>query len=128
MLVVGGRTNQVGELLPFEIYDTDTSDWFRFNPVMRFRHAIWLIDSLLYIHGGFDPETPNIPTDKLLLLDLESLFKNNQNLIKTSSFAPRDVFNPQGKHFYIPPIILFPIRCSSSKASQPTASISLQTP
>ena len=114
MLVVGGRTNQVGELLPFEIYDTDTSDWFRFNPVMRFRHAIWLIDSSLYIHGGFDPETPNIPTDKLLLLDLESLFKNNQNLIKTSSFATRDVFNPQGKTLLLLTYFTFFIRCSSS--------------
>jgi hypothetical protein len=27
MLIVGGRTNQVGETLPIEIYDTETSDW-----------------------------------------------------------------------------------------------------
>lgn len=96
LLIVGGRTNQVGELLPFEIYDTDTSDWFKFNPVQRFRHAIWLIESILFIHGGFDQESPNIPTDNLMQLDLEVLFKNNQNLIKTSSFSTRDVFNPQG--------------------------------
>lgn len=33
MLVVGGRSNQVGETLPFEIYDTETSDWFKFPQI-----------------------------------------------------------------------------------------------
>lgn len=30
MLVIGGRSNIVGETLPFEIYDTETSDWYKF--------------------------------------------------------------------------------------------------
>ena len=33
MLVIGGRSNQVGEVLKFEIYDTETSEWYRFNSV-----------------------------------------------------------------------------------------------
>lgn len=54
MLVIGGRSNQVGETLPFEIYDTETSDWFKFPAIQRFRHSAFNVDNLLYIHGGFD--------------------------------------------------------------------------
>lgn len=45
MLVIGGRSNNVGENLAFEIYDTESSDWFKFAPIQRFRHASWLIES-----------------------------------------------------------------------------------
>lgn len=44
MLVVGGRSNQVGETLPFEVYDTETSDWFKFPPIQRFRHSTWMTE------------------------------------------------------------------------------------
>jgi len=39
MAVLGGRTNSVGESVSLEVYDTETSEWFRFNSVQRFRHA-----------------------------------------------------------------------------------------
>jgi len=42
MMVVGGRTNNVGELLPLEVYDTETSEWTKFNSIQRFRHASWI--------------------------------------------------------------------------------------
>jgi protein phosphatase len=31
MLVLGGRTNTVGENVPLEVYETETSDWKKFN-------------------------------------------------------------------------------------------------
>jgi len=31
MLIVGGRTNNVGEQLSLEVYDTETSEWAKFN-------------------------------------------------------------------------------------------------
>jgi len=96
MLVVGGRTNQVGESVPLEIYDTESSDWFKFLSIPRFRHCIWLYETGLFVHGGFDQETPNVPTDKMMQIDLEKLLKNHPNLMKSSAFATRDVFNPQG--------------------------------
>lgn len=96
MLVVGGRTNQVGESVPLEVYDTESSDWFRFLSIPRFRHCIWLYETGLFIHGGFDQETPNVPTDKMIQIDLEKLLKNHPNLVKSSGFSTRDVFNPQG--------------------------------
>ena len=96
MLVVGGRTNQVGESVPLEVYDTESSDWFKFLSIPRFRHCIWLYETGLFVHGGFDQETPNVPTDKMMQIDLEKLLKNHPNLVKSSAFATRDVFNPQG--------------------------------
>lgn len=54
MLVLGGRSNQVGDNLPFELYDTESSDWYKFPSINRFRHSLWFIEQFLYIHGGFD--------------------------------------------------------------------------
>jgi len=70
MLVMGGRSNNVGEILPFEIYDTESSDWYKFSSVQRFRHCIFILNNMLYIHGGFDQDSPNVPTDSTLGLDL----------------------------------------------------------
>lgn len=33
MLVIGGRTNTVGENLPLEVYDTETSEWHKFYEI-----------------------------------------------------------------------------------------------
>ena len=73
MLVLGGRTNQVGEVVPVEAYDTESSEWLKFPSIQRFRHASWTLDSEVYIHGGFENETPNIPTDSIVKLDSSKL-------------------------------------------------------
>jgi protein phosphatase len=33
LLIIGGRNNNVGEGLPLDIYDTDTSDWYRLHNI-----------------------------------------------------------------------------------------------
>ena len=76
MIVIGGRTNQVGEIVPLEIYDTESSEWYKFNSLQRFRHACFLIESNLYIHGGFDQVSPSIPTETITKIDLNKAFKN----------------------------------------------------
>ena len=73
MFVIGGRTNQVGEKVPLEVYNTDTSEWKKFAPLQRFRHTTWHFDSDIYVHGGFDHETPNIPTGSVLVIDSSRL-------------------------------------------------------
>lgn len=35
-----------------------------------------MIDHNIFIHGGFDQLTPNIPTDKILCLDLNKTFNS----------------------------------------------------
>lgn len=62
-MIIGGRTNNVGEHLGMEIYDTETSEWAKFNSLQRFRHSSWIIDNFVYVYGGFELDSPNIPTD-----------------------------------------------------------------
>lgn len=81
MIVIGGRTNQVGESVPMEVYDTESSEWFKFPAIQRFRHACWSMSSKLYIHGGFEPKTPNIPTDIISVIDCCKLFQNVPHLL-----------------------------------------------
>ena len=89
MIVVGGRTNAVGEAVPLEVYNTETSEWFRFNSVLRFRHTCVALDSVVYIHGGFEYETPNIPTGSMLKIDTERLFKDFASLSYKEKVSPK---------------------------------------
>ncbi len=76
LLVIGGRTNAVGEELGLEVYDTESSEWYRFPSLQRFRHASWLRDGFLFLYGGFDHASPNIPTDEITKIDLPKLLKS----------------------------------------------------
>ncbi len=77
MIAIGGRTDTVGETVALEVYDTETSEWTRFPTIQRFRHACWCVDTLLYMHGGFDNESPTVPTDAIMLLDALEVLKTN---------------------------------------------------
>ena len=78
MVVLGGRTNTVGENVLMEIYETENSEWKKFNSIQRFRHSIWAVDyQTIFMHGGFENETPNIPTNSILKLDLLAHVKGN---------------------------------------------------
>ena len=79
MIVLGGRTNTVGENVLMEVYETETSEWKKFNSIQRFRNTIWASDfQYIYMHGGFENETPNIPTNSIIKLDLIAHVKGNQ--------------------------------------------------
>lgn len=80
LLIIGGRTNNVGENLALEVYDTETSEWAKFNSLQRFRHGSWISDNFAYIYGGFELESPNIPTDQITRLNLLKCFQTNSDL------------------------------------------------
>ena len=85
LLLLGGRTASVEDPVPVEVYDTNTSEWRRCAAMDRFRHASWAIRGEVYIHGGFFPESPNVPTDSLLKIDLASLLELPSELRPESS-------------------------------------------
>ena len=89
MLVLGGRTNTVGENVQLEVYETESSEWRKFNSLIRHRHSTWAIDSTIFMHGGFENETPNIPTNSIMKLDLIELFAKTPTLLQKleSSFG-----------------------------------------
>lgn len=81
MIVLGGRTNTVGENVQLEVYETESSEWKKFNSLQRFRHTVWSIDSNIFMHGGFENENPNIPTNSIMKLDLAALFSKTPNFL-----------------------------------------------
>lgn len=83
MIILGGRTNLANEHPVMEVYDSEKSIWKRFNSVMRFRHTIWSNDARsIYMHGGFENETPSTPNNKMIKLDLLAHFEGHDKLIK----------------------------------------------
>ena len=81
MLIVGGRTTNGTEQSGLEIYDTETSEWHKFPTIRRFRHAEWVIGSVLFIYGGFEADNPNLPTDTILRFDLLELLASHKTLL-----------------------------------------------
>ena len=37
---------------------------------------------MIYMHGGFENETPNIPTNSIMKIDLSELLKGHANLMQ----------------------------------------------
>lgn len=72
----------MGEIVPLEIYDTESSEWYKFNSLQRFRHACWSVDANVYVHGGFEHETPNIPINVIARIDTYKLFHKHDHLIQ----------------------------------------------
>lgn len=90
LLIVGGRTNQVDEVLPLEVYDTENSEWHKFSPINRFRHSAWTSGAELCVYGGFEHELPNIPSSSILSIDCVRLFGRAQHLLPRSILELRE--------------------------------------
>ena len=97
MVILGGRTNNVEENVGIEVYDTETAEWTKIPAIQRFRHAVLLVESYLYIYGGFEQETPNIPTDTICRINMLVAFKVKDSLYnKVSQYvanSPRVLTN-----------------------------------
>lgn len=96
MFVLGGRTNSASDNVHLDVYETESSEWFQFDCLQRFRHVIWAIDSTIFMHGGFEKEAPNVPTNSIMKFDLLNVLRNNnalktklQNSIGTTSKKPK---------------------------------------
>lgn len=79
MVVVGGRTNQVSEVVPFDIYDTETSEWTPMSSLKRFRHACWCADDYIYVYGGFEQDSPNLPTSTIVRCSTSKFVKSKED-------------------------------------------------
>ena len=78
---IGGRSQQTGDDLPIEVYDTETSEWSSYITFKRFRHASFCFENYLYIHGGLEDEKHNNPARALNEINLMDLFSKNTNVI-----------------------------------------------
>ncbi len=80
MIITGGRSKNIQEILPTEVYDTETSEWRSFGGVGLFRHMSFNKDNFLYIYGGFENANPNNPVEKILKIDLLQYLSSNLNI------------------------------------------------
>lgn len=80
--MIGGRTNTVGEVVALEVYDTESSEWTKFPSIQWFWHVVWSIEQTIYIHGGFEQVTPNIPINVIATIETEKLFAWHEILLK----------------------------------------------
>jgi hypothetical protein len=72
--------------MTMDVYDTETSDWYKLPKVDRFRHITFLIEDCIYIQGGFNQETPTIPTDSMIEININKAFSEHPNLYKGLAF------------------------------------------
>jgi Kelch motif len=70
-MVIGGRSPDQNEELSLDVYNLTSNQWIKVLPVARFRHASWIRNGILYIHGGFEPGRATTPLGDLLRLDIE---------------------------------------------------------
>lgn len=84
IILIGGRNNSNSEKndIPLDIYNLETSEWFAFPGVNRFRHVNWIYNTYIYTHGGFENTKPNLPTGLLNIFDLHELVSKNSGLAK----------------------------------------------
>lgn len=50
------------------------------NQINRFRHTSWISGNKLFIHGGFEPTRPNIPTGNLYQINLHNALQVIPNI------------------------------------------------
>jgi len=97
---IGGRSTSDGDNLPIEVYDTETSEWHSFLNYKRFRHATFIVDTTLYIHGGLEDEKHNNPAKILNELNLFEVFNNDMvilNKLKTYVIERKKTSSPNTK-------------------------------
>jgi protein phosphatase len=80
MIISGGRARNIQEILPTEVYDTELSEWSRFQGIGLYRHSCFLKDSTFFIYGGFENSSPNFPVEKLSKIDVMKYFSAQQTL------------------------------------------------
>lgn len=80
MVVTGGRDKNIQEILPTEIYDTETSEWRKFNSLGLFRHCCFIKDYNIFVYGGFENKSPNIPISSLYKIDSMALINSSTTL------------------------------------------------
>ncbi len=82
MVITGGRSKNIQDILPTEIYDTESSEWMRFHGIGLYRHMVFKKDNNLFIYGGFENNNPNYPIERIFKVDLLQYFKTSSLIIK----------------------------------------------
>lgn len=80
MIVSGGRDKNIQDVISTDIYDTETSEWKKFPSLGLFRHSCFMKDHL-YVFGGFENRSPNVPISNLYRIDLNQYLASSTHLL-----------------------------------------------
>lgn len=71
LLIIGGKTGITNDGNGIQIYDSDTSQWTLLMGDKRFRHSTFIINSKIFIFGGFEKDKSESPTNSMLSIDIQ---------------------------------------------------------
>jgi hypothetical protein len=54
--------------------------------MQRFRHGSWMVDNYLYIFGGFEHESPNVPTETVTRINILKAFQPFDNIYQKTQY------------------------------------------
>ena len=80
MIILGGRgyhSNNGNNILPIEVFNTETNDGFEFPGITMNRQISFVYDKNIFLFGGFDSKSQQRPLGNLFRISLEKLFEKN---------------------------------------------------
>ena len=80
MIILGGRgyhSNNGNNILPIEVFNTETNDGFVFPGITMNRQTSFVYDKNIFLFGGFDSKSQQRPLGNLFRIPLEKLFETN---------------------------------------------------
>ena len=77
LIIIGGRSKNIHDVLPIEVYDLEINGTYQFLGIGRYRQSTFIKNTSLFIYGGFKSSNPNKPLDSITSLDLSSLFNGS---------------------------------------------------
>jgi protein phosphatase len=83
MIILGGRgyhSSNGNNILPIEVFNTETNDGFEFPGIAMNRQTNFIYDKNIYLFGGFDSKSQQRPLGNLFRISLENLFERNMVL------------------------------------------------
>ncbi len=83
MITLGGRgyhSNNGNNILPIEVFNTETNDGYEFPGIAMNRQTNFIYDKNIYLFGGFDSKNQQRPMGNLYRISLENLFERNMIL------------------------------------------------
>ena len=80
MIILGGRgyhSSNGNNILPIEVFNTETNDGFDFPGITMNRQTSFVYDKNIFLFGGFDSKSQQRPLGNLFRIPLEKLFERN---------------------------------------------------
>ena len=83
MIILGGRGHHSNNNpLPTEVYNTETSELFKFAGIPMNRHPSFIYQTFIYLYGGFNSKTPSQSIGNLSKISLEKIFNKSPLITK----------------------------------------------